>query len=291
MAAVPRLLLALCAPLSVWAGERLHSVSDPTFIRDCVDEHNKYRSQVDPTASKMFKMTWDEALAKSAKAWGKKCRFKHNPNLKKNGAVHPTFFPVGENLYASTGRFEAKQAIKAWNDEVKDYNFQTNSCKKSAMCGHYTQIVWDTSYKLGCAVTECPNGLKGTGLKRSAKIFVCNYAPAHPGNLLWMPLLRSRGNVSTVSSSEFDASPLSQIPVKSQVLSPPFNGNIIGRGPYTSGATCSACTTCSDNLCTDPARDKLRKYPHWHPDFGSASISLHDQLIFLITIILIYILQ
>ncbi|XP_051885746.1 GLIPR1-like protein 1 isoform X4 [Pristis pectinata] len=246
MAAVPRLLLALCAPLSVWAGERLHSVSDPTFIRDCVDEHNKYRSQVDPTASKMFKMTWDEALAKSAKAWGKKCRFKHNPNLKKNGAVHPTFFPVGENLYASTGRFEAKQAIKAWNDEVKDYNFQTNSCKKSAMCGHYTQIVWDTSYKLGCAVTECPNGLKGTGLKRSAKIFVCNYAPA---------------------------------------------GNIIGRGPYTSGATCSACTTCSDNLCTDPARDKLRKYPHWHPDFGSASISLHDQLIFLITIILIYILQ
>lgn len=35
----------------------------------------------------------------------------------------------------------------------------------------------------------------------------------------------------------------------------------------------------------------LAEYPNWMPDFGAASISLHDQLIFLITIILIYILQ
>lgn len=86
--------------------------------------------------------TWDEALAKSAKAWSKKCTFKHNSHLNKNGVVHPTFYPVGENLYATTGSFNTKEAIKAWNSEVTNYDFDTNTCKKYSVCGHYTQVIF-----------------------------------------------------------------------------------------------------------------------------------------------------
>ncbi|XP_059833659.1 GLIPR1-like protein 1 isoform X2 [Hypanus sabinus] len=233
MAACRWLVFALCAPLPCWG--LLPSITDPSFIEDCVNEHNKYRSQ-----------TWDDALAKSARAWGKKCIFKHNPALRKIGQVHPTFFPVGENLFVTTGTFQTKQAIKVWNDEVKDYNFGKNSCKKIALCGHYTQVVWESTYKVGCSVTNCPSGIKHFRPRGPAKIFVCNYGPA---------------------------------------------GNFHGRRPYTSGSACSACTMCSGKLCTDATHEKLKKYPHWNPNFGSASISLYDQLIFLITIILIYTLQ
>ncbi|XP_060695242.1 GLIPR1-like protein 1 [Hemiscyllium ocellatum] len=156
----------------------LVSITDPTFIQDCVDQHNKFRGEVAPPAKEMFAMTWDEALAKSAKAWSKTCLFKHNPNLQKKGAVHPTFFPVGENIFISTGSFNAKNAIKRWYAEVADYDYSTNSCKPKKACGHYTQVVWAKSYKVGCAVSDCPKGIKSSGFKGPGLVFVCNYAPA-----------------------------------------------------------------------------------------------------------------
>jgi pathogenesis-related protein 1 len=35
-------------------------------------------------------------------------------------------------------------------------------------CGHYTQVVWRTSTKIGCARVVCNNG---------ATIISCNYSP------------------------------------------------------------------------------------------------------------------
>uniref|UniRef100_A0A8C0UKK4 SCP domain-containing protein n=1 Tax=Cyanistes caeruleus TaxID=156563 RepID=A0A8C0UKK4_CYACU len=54
---------------------------DAKFIEDCVRTHNTFRSKVNPPASNMFRMSWDAALAKSAKAWAKKCKFNHNTHL------------------------------------------------------------------------------------------------------------------------------------------------------------------------------------------------------------------
>ncbi|XP_048405012.1 GLIPR1-like protein 1 [Stegostoma tigrinum] len=156
----------------------LVAITDPTFIQDCVDQHNKFRREVAPPAKNMFAMTWDEALAKSARAWSRKCLFKHNPYLQKKGTVHPTFFPVGENIYISTGHFNAKSAIQRWYGEVADYDYSTNSCRPKRQCGHYTQVIWANSYKVGCAVSDCPKGIKSSGFKGPGVIFVCNYAPA-----------------------------------------------------------------------------------------------------------------
>ncbi|XP_067906146.1 GLIPR1-like protein 1 [Heterodontus francisci] len=180
IAAIPWLFLALWQMLSlcVPSATTFIAINDPQFIQNCVEQHNQFRTAVIPPAREMFAMTWDEALAKSARAWSRTCLFKHNPSLQKKGAVHPTFFPVGENIFISTGSFNPMQAIKRWNDEVIDYDYSTNLCKSKKVCGHYTQVVWAKSYKVGCSVSDCPKGIKGSGLKGPAVIFVCNYAPA-----------------------------------------------------------------------------------------------------------------
>jgi len=53
-----------------------------------------------------------------------------------------------------------------------DYTYSTNSCASGKVCGHYTQVVWKNSTKIGCAGVVCSNG--------GGIIYGCNYDP--PGN-------------------------------------------------------------------------------------------------------------
>ncbi|NXT86809.1 GLIP1 protein, partial [Anhinga rufa] len=120
--------------------------------------------------------SWDAALAKSAKAWAKKCKFQHNIYLKVPGKVHPTFTPVGENIWTGTATiFSVDAALTSWFNEVSSYNFKNNRC--TGMCGHYTQVVWAESYKVGCAVHFCNTVENFPELVKGAH-FVCNYGPA-----------------------------------------------------------------------------------------------------------------
>ncbi|KAK2858716.1 hypothetical protein Q5P01_003336 [Channa striata] len=184
-------LLWVCVMLeSVLSSVTLPDITDAKFIEECVNEHNKARSSVDPPASNMLYMTWDEGLAITARAWAKRCVFKHNIYLKEAHRVHPTFPSVGENIW--TGHppsiFNVTLAFKKWVDEKKDYDYGTNTCQN--MCGHYTQVVWASSYKVGCAVQLCPKGVeKFTG--KEGVIFVCNYATA--GNFVGMGPYWSKG--------------------------------------------------------------------------------------------------
>ena len=62
--------------------------------------------------------------------------------------------------------------MHSWVVEGSTYNYNTNSCDGSGMCGHYTQMVWRDTKRLGCASLVCDNG---------AGVFItCNYDP--PGN-------------------------------------------------------------------------------------------------------------
>ncbi|KAL0963074.1 hypothetical protein UPYG_G00349340 [Umbra pygmaea] len=153
-------------------------ITDEKFINECVSVHNNNRSSVNPPAGNMLYMTWDDALAITARAWAKRCVFKHNIYLEdEKNRVHPVFTSVGENIWASsaTSSFSVSHVIRGWVDEVKYYNYETNVCQEEKKCGHYTQVVWATSYKVGCAVQKCPNGVKATPYKAGA-VFVCNYA-------------------------------------------------------------------------------------------------------------------
>jgi glioma pathogenesis-related protein 2 len=80
----------------------------------------------------------------------------------------------GENVYAgwsSQRAFDVNgiTSVQSWYDEVKNYNFSTPGF--SAQTGHFTQVVWKNSGKLGC----------GKATSKDSKVFVvCNYEP--PGN-------------------------------------------------------------------------------------------------------------
>ncbi|XP_061271536.1 glioma pathogenesis-related protein 1 isoform X2 [Bos javanicus] len=153
----------------------LPDIENEDFIKDCVRMHNKFRSSVTPAASDMLYMTWDPLLAQIAKAWASHCEFAHNKRLKPPYKLHPNFTSLGENLWTgSLSIFSVSSAITDWYDEVKYYDFKTRKCNK--VCGHYTQVVWADSYKVGCAVHFCPR-VSGFGALLNGAHFICNYGP------------------------------------------------------------------------------------------------------------------
>ncbi|XP_047405755.1 glioma pathogenesis-related protein 1 [Sciurus carolinensis] len=160
----------------------LPDIESKDFIKECVRIHNKFRSEEGSVDSgfecqiRDFKLTWDPALAKIAKAWAKTCQFKHNPQLKSHHSLHPNFTSLGENIWTgSIQLFSESSAISNWYDEIQDYDFNTRRCTK--VCGHYTQVVWANSYKVGCAVQFCPRVSGFESLSNGAH-FICNYGPA-----------------------------------------------------------------------------------------------------------------
>lgn len=148
-----------------YTASTLPKITNEDFIKECVEVHNHFRSKAYPPAGNMLYMSWDPKLAQIAKAWAQTCVFQHNPQL--HSRIHPNFTGLGENIWlGSLSLFSVHAAILAWIEESQYYDFSTRKCKK--VCGHYTQIVWADSYKIGCAVQLCPRGAN----------FICNYGPA-----------------------------------------------------------------------------------------------------------------
>ncbi|KAJ1396583.1 Ves allergen [Sesbania bispinosa] len=71
----------------------------------------------------------------------------------------------------STGDMSGRDAVRLWVNEKADYDYNSNSCASGKQCGHYTQVVWKNTKRVGCAKVRCNNG--GT-------FITCNYDP--PGN-------------------------------------------------------------------------------------------------------------
>ncbi|XP_005068014.1 GLIPR1-like protein 2 [Mesocricetus auratus] len=146
---------------------------DVDFINEYVTLHNELRGSVFPEGSNLRFMTWDVALSRTARAWGKKCTNQRNTHLNKGHESHPVFSDIGENMWIGPEQeFATNIAIKTWHEERKSYNFHNDTCFGED-CSHYVQLVWDSSYKVGCAVTPCSR----IGNIKDAALFICNYAP------------------------------------------------------------------------------------------------------------------
>ncbi|GAB1284822.1 Peptidase inhibitor 15 [Apodemus speciosus] len=156
-----------------------------------LDYHNQVRGKVFPPAANMEYMesVWDENLAKSAEAWAATCIWDHGPSY--------LLRFLGQNLSVRTGRYRSiLQLVKPWYDEVKDYAFPyPQDCNPQCpmrcfgpMCTHYTQMVWATSNRIGCAVHTCQNMNVWGSVWRRAVYLVCNYAPKGPWALLPMDI-------------------------------------------------------------------------------------------------------
>lgn len=125
--------------------------------------HNKARAELGLPA-----LVWTPALAQYAQAWANKlqqrgCDLQHRPS---RGADAQKY---GENLYWSSGMKSTPNGVVGeWVAERKDFDIKTNRCR--GVCGHYTQVVWRKSTRVGCAMATCGE----------AEVWVCNYDP--PGN-------------------------------------------------------------------------------------------------------------
>ncbi|XP_025028541.1 cysteine-rich secretory protein LCCL domain-containing 1 [Python bivittatus] len=147
-------------------------------MQSILDIHNKLRGQVYPQASNMEYMTWDVELERSAQSWAETCLWEHGP-----ASLLPS---IGQNLGAHWGRYRPLTFhVQAWYDEVRDFSYPyPQECSpycpfrcSGPVCTHYTQVVWATSNRIGCAVNLCHNMNVWGQIWPKAIYLVCNYSP------------------------------------------------------------------------------------------------------------------
>ncbi|XP_046352475.1 GLIPR1-like protein 1 [Haliotis rufescens] len=136
--------------------------------QNIVDKHNEYRRI--PNAADMLLMSWDNELEALAQGWAAQCKFAHNPNR----TIASSTSPIGENLSIKAPSYNEVSSVTSWYNEVSDYTYSSNTC--SATCGHYTQVIWASSYKIGCGIKFCST-IEGSTIT-NGYVVICNYLPA-----------------------------------------------------------------------------------------------------------------
>ncbi|XP_062043193.1 cysteine-rich secretory protein 3-like [Lepus europaeus] len=136
--------------------------------QEIVNKHNDLRKSVNPPASNMLKMRWNSEAAANAQKWANQCKYQHS-----NREDRRINISCGENLFMSSGPTRWSQAVQTWYDEKLNFDFGVGPKTPNAVVGHYTQVVWFSSYNVGCGYAYCPNEY----LKH---FMVCQYCP--PGN-------------------------------------------------------------------------------------------------------------
>jgi len=163
----------------------LHALSSLTDeeIKAVLDVHNQARSKVCLSG-----LEWDDAAASVAQKYldnnGGQCPSDHSSqslrdsSYKNFGGIcsNPSFpycstAMLGENIASgSIGYYSAADLVNLWVEEKSLFScgtlpsFQYDS-------GHYSQIVWKGTTKVGCGIRDCPDGFT---------TLLCNYYP--PGN-------------------------------------------------------------------------------------------------------------
>ncbi len=148
--------------------------------------HNERRQQINagevsgqPVASPpLDDFTWDAILAGVAQNYAELCVWGHNDaRTEQYAAAGGENVYVGENIYASWGGSapSADAVVGSWFSEYTYYHYDDNSCDEGEMCGHYTQIVWRDTKRVGCGIIRCDT-LEGLNVN-NAWYVVCDYAP------------------------------------------------------------------------------------------------------------------
>ena len=133
------------------------SVKRVSLADNILAAHNAVRRAVGVPS-----LTWSVELAAFAQQWA-------NELVARGKFSHRRNSPYGENLSEITGaRTTPGEVVEQWVSESKNYRYGSNTCR--GVCGHYTQIVWRDTRRVGCAVAATAR----------SEVWVCNYDP--PGN-------------------------------------------------------------------------------------------------------------
>ena len=157
------------------------------MLEGTVEAHNQARAEVD-VMPPLPDLVWSDELAEVAQDWANNLVSEENC-----GSIsHRPNGMYGENI-ALQGSFGGLAwltgpiAVEMWVAEIECYTYgtigQTEQCDpaciselNSSGCGHYTQVVWDSTTAVGCGYGSCEDG--GTTIE----VIVCNYDP--PGNYI-----------------------------------------------------------------------------------------------------------
>jgi uncharacterized protein YkwD len=158
---------AIQAPAVAAAGD------DPSqFPAQILAVHNAVRAQAGVPP-----LTWDPALGNDAAAYATQLAltntFQHSDRSARRG--------IGENLWMGThGAYSYEAMLRGWVSEQRYFTpgiFPAVSTSGNwEDVGHYTQMVWPTTTRIGCAVAS--NG--------RFDYLVCRYSPA--GNIDGRPV-------------------------------------------------------------------------------------------------------
>ncbi|XP_057299293.1 venom allergen 5 2-like [Hydractinia symbiolongicarpus] len=142
-------------------------VTKPIYVCEdkeaCLYAHNKLRSY-----HSVETLAWDERLVKDSKNWAIYL-------LENDYFEHDSCYPDGENLYlmpSDPNWNRIYQAVQMFYEEIAKYNFEhpeiyeTNE-QAFKQIGHFSQIVWKETNKIGSCVAF-DNASKKT-------IIVCRY--------------------------------------------------------------------------------------------------------------------
>jgi len=134
-----------------------------------------------PCATNMVPLVWDDGLATIAQTYADKCIWGHNADrTAQNGGSY-----TGENIAVSTvGSFctdtDCTSGNKMWWDESADYTYSSNTCASGKVCGHYTQLAWAATTKVGCGYKSCSTMTSGGDAgqwNKAGNFVVCDFNP------------------------------------------------------------------------------------------------------------------
>lgn len=115
-------------------------------------------------------LVWSSNLTARARAWAEQrrvdCNYRHHSSNQ-----------YGENIYwESYNEFTPTDVVQWWFNEYKLYDHRRFTCRcrperNGCECGHYLNVVWSTTKRVGCSGSVYCNDQRGV-------IVVCQYDPA-----------------------------------------------------------------------------------------------------------------
>lgn len=149
------------------APQPTNSLSD--YAAPIMEQHNLHRSNHSVAA-----LTWDDSLANIAQQIAASCVYAHDTKTGGGG--------YGQNIGAGAPPEEVNKMItnQMYNDEMMLYPGYGSEPGMDLFerWGHFSQIVWKGTERVGCFTQKCDDGLANTASNVSPYFTVCNYEPA-----------------------------------------------------------------------------------------------------------------